>query len=39
MRKNPRFEEMDKIVEMKKHCIKCLTKDIKHEQLFGRQPK
>ena len=39
MRKSSRFEEMDRIVEMRKHCSKCLAKDIKHEQLLRRQPK
>ena len=39
MRKNPRFEDMDGIAEMRKHCSKCLAKDIKHERLLGRQPK
>ena len=39
MRKSPRFEEMDRIAEMRKHRSKCLAKDIKHEQLIGRQPK
>ena len=39
MRKSSRFEEMDRIVEMRKHCSKCLAKDIKHEQLLMRQPK
>ena len=38
MRKSPRFEEMDIISEMRKHCSKCLTRDIKHEQLLGKQP-
>ena len=39
MRKSLKFEEMDRIAEMRKHCSKCLVKDIKHEQLLGRQPK
>ena len=39
MTMSPKFEEMDIIAEMRKHCIKCLTRDIKHEQLLGRQPK
>ena len=39
MKKSPRFEEMKRIVEMRKHCSKCLARDIKHEQLIGRQPK
>ena len=39
MRKSPKFKEMDKIVEMRKHYSKCLARDIKHEQLLGRQPK
>ena len=39
MRKSPRFEEMDRIAEMRKHCSKCLAKGLKHEQLLGRQPK
>ena len=39
MRKSPRFEEMDRIVEMRKHCSKYLARDIKHEQLLRRQPK
>ena len=34
MRKSPRFEEIDRIAEMRKHCSKCLAKDIKHEQLI-----
>ena len=36
MSKSPRFEEKDRIVEMRKHCSKCLAKDIKHEQLLRR---
>ena len=39
MRKSPKFEEMDRISEMRTHCSICLAKDIKHEQLLGRQPK
>ena len=39
MRKIPIFEEIDRIAEMRKHYIKCLAKDIKHEQLLGRKPK
>ena len=39
MRKSPRFEEMDRIAEMRKHCRKCLARDIKHEQLLRRQPR
>ena len=39
MRKSPRFEEINRIAEMRKHCRKCLVKDIKHDQLLGRQPK
>ena len=39
MRKSPRLEEMDRIDELRKHSSKCLTRDIKHEQLLGRQPK
>ena len=39
MRKSPRFEDMDRIAEMRTHYNKCLAKDIKHEQLLGRQPK
>ena len=39
MRKSLRFEKMDRISEMKKHYSKCLARDIKHEQLHGRQPK
>ena len=31
MRKSPRFEEMDIIVEIRKHCRKCLARDIEHE--------
>ena len=31
MKKSPRFEEMDRNDEMRKHCRKCLAKDIKHE--------
>ena len=34
MRKSPRFEEMNIIAKMRKHCSKCLAKDIKHEQLL-----
>ena len=36
MRKSPRFEEMDRIDEMRKYCNKCLARDIKHEQLLRR---
>ena len=39
MRKSPKFEEMDINAKMRKHCNKCLARDIKHEQLLGRQPK
>ena len=39
MRKTPRFEEVDRIAEMRKHYSKCLARDIKHEQLLERQPK
>ena len=39
MRKSHRFKEMDRIAGMRKHCSKSLAKDIKHEQLLGRQPK
>ena len=39
MRKSPKFEEMDRTAEMRKHCSKCLARDINHEQLLGRQPK
>ena len=39
MRKSPRFKEMDIIAEMRKYYRKCLARDIKHEQLLGRQPK
>ena len=39
MRKISKFEEMDRIAEMRTHFNKCLVKDIKHEQLLGRQPK
>ena len=39
MRKSPRFEEIDRIAEMRTHYSKCLAKDIKHEQLLERQPK
>ena len=39
MRKSPGFKEMDIIAEMRKYCIKCLARDIKHEQLLRRQPK
>ena len=36
MRKSLRFEDMDRIAEMRKHYRKCLGKDIKHKQLLGR---
>ena len=39
MRKSPRFEEIDRIDEIRTHCSKCLAKDIKHEQLLRRKPK
>ena len=39
MRKSPRFEEIDRIAEMRTHYSKRLSKDIKHEQLLERQPK
>ena len=39
MRKSTRPEEMDRISKMRTHYNKCLVKDIKHEQLHGRQPK
>ena len=39
MRKTPRFEEVDRIAKMRKHFRKCLARDIKQEQLLGRQPK
>ena len=28
-----------RLEEMEEFCSKCLAKDIKHEQLLGRQPK
>ena len=31
MMKSPKFEEMDRIAEMRKHYSKCLAKDIQHE--------
>ena len=38
MRKSPRFEEMDRIAKMRKHCSKCLAKDIKHGSYLGGNP-
>ena len=38
MKKSPRFEEIGRIAELRKHYSKYLARDIKHEQLLRRQP-